>query len=123
MTDTTKQIDISTLEQGDTVVFRDGQKALVNHICDNGYDGLKLYMFVVCDSNKQPLQFEDDYQDDGQVQFHNTHENDIIEIIKNPKRWTDDDIKAAFNGAILQIHKQNYVDFELWREQYKESKN
>lgn len=32
MTDTTKPIDLSILEQGDAVVFS-GQKALVNHDC------------------------------------------------------------------------------------------
>lgn len=125
MTDTTKpQIDLSTLKQGDAVVFADGQKALVNHICDNGYGGLKIYMFIECDSNKQPLQFEDDYQDDGQVQFHNTHENDIVEIIKNPRRWDDSDMKAAFEAGkpTLESLFKHDLKFDVWLEHYKQVK-
>lgn len=100
MTDITQPVDLSTLEQGDTVVFRDGKQANVAHVNKRNYDVVLHLGFRNGTVSKIRYSFF------GQTMYYN--ENYTIDrIIKNPKRWTDEDMKLAFeyglkrNGAVI----------------------
>lgn len=121
MTDTTKPVDLSTLEQGDTVIFRDGQKALVNHVIECSSDYFTVFLFMI--DRGRPIHIERDYRKDG-VCTAFTYNPQIVEIIKNPKQWSNSDMKAAFNEGIRQsinLYQQNgKVGISEWLEQYKQ---
>lgn len=121
-------IDLNELEQGDTVVFRDGQKATVNYVCDNGYDGIKVYFFMIGIYN-EPFQFNDDYHKNGVIKFHDEIGLDIVQIIKKPKQWTDEDMLAACQlGIDTQLNdvfslQCSVINFNEWLRKRKESKD
>lgn len=119
MTDTAKPVDLSTLEQGDTVVFKGGQKAIVNHVIECSIDYFTVFLFMI--NNGRPIHIERDYTKNGAcVAF--TYNPEIIKIIKNQKRWGDSDMKAAFLGGneYAVWHGLNCND---WLEQYRVFKN
>jgi hypothetical protein len=87
-------VDLSELKAGDSVVFRSGEKALVNYIRASDYEGFKIYFFMI--GNGLPISFSDDYYKSGIIQFSDESDNDIVDIIHNVKKWTDEDMKIAF---------------------------
>lgn len=106
-------IDLSTLEQGDEVIFRGGQKAVINQLTkqlDN--DGVTIDFFVYDHSSS----LTDFYLvENGKLVNERNNYYDIIEVIKNPRRWTDEDMKAAFDAE--------KPAFDTWFQQYKVKKD
>jgi len=88
-------VDLSELKASDSVVFRSGEQALVNHICENDYDGFKIYFFMI--NVGLPISFSDDYYKSGIIQFSNESDNDIIEIIHN----INEELKNAIEAALF----------------------
>lgn len=113
------QIDISALEQGDTVVFRDGKRANVAHVNKRDYDTVLHLGFKNGTVSKIRYRFHG-------IAMYCGENYDIIEIIKNTKQWTDKDMAAACQLGIDV--ESNYrlkgcvIDFKKWLQQYKERK-
>ena len=115
-------IDLNELEAGDSVKLGDGKTILLLEKIDTGEDDypieLVLY-FSVTKSRKHEIQI---------VPFTALGESPygdfiIVEIIKKPKRWTDENMKDALNQG--NQYARFTLDDEIenkWLEQYKANK-
>lgn len=101
-------IDLSDLEVGDSVKYG-SSKCLVCYIKANGAFSYHVVLFNKVSRSQTSYH----YGLDGKNQRGGV---DIVEIIKNPKRWTDDDMK---NAAIKGMEQCCESVFNDWLEQYK----
>jgi len=111
-------IDLNKLEAGDSIKLGDGETILLLEKIDTGEDDypieLVLY-FSVTKNRKHEIQI---------IPFTVLGESPygdfiIVEIIKNPKRWTDEDMINAFNAASWNDISSDSLTTEQWLEQYK----
>lgn len=116
-------VDLSKLEAGDSVKFRNGKVGFIGLIQESNYsgvgDGFAVHFFSENFSGN-PCYFRDNYFIGGGVMLGGDASCNIVEIIKSPK-WKDDDMKTAYVQGLLQ--PDNHLDDDEWLEQYKENRN
>lgn len=114
MTDT-NEVNLTALEQGDEVLYgKSKSKCLVNKV--EKIDAFKL--LVVIYKYQTSTLIAHHYDKNG---INQTGGVDIVQIIKNPKRWSDKDMESAFNatktGQSPRVHGS--MKFQSWLEHYK----
>jgi len=114
-------IDLSNLEAGDTAKIGCGTVCFVTlskHFIDDIFT-------VSADPQKEGYHFFTGlFHKNGVSKVaSNIPSNNIIEIIKNPKRWTDEDMIKAFIASSWNEISCDPLTAEQWLEQYKVVKN
>lgn len=121
-------IDLSGLQSGDSVLRGKGKtKCTVNKV-----KKIDAFSFlVILFNNVSHTQTSSRYSKTGENESGGV---DIVEIIKNPKQWTDEDMKEAYaEGAAsasgrtksyyLQMYAGSWAIFSDWLNQYKANRN
>jgi hypothetical protein len=109
-------IDLNNLETGDSVTFTNGTTALFLEQKQTREIDYPLNVSLYCNGNLHTI----GYRYDGKSMYDNMH---IVSIIKNPKQWTDEDMKMAFKtGNEYTRFSVDDESAEQWVEEYRLSK-
>jgi hypothetical protein len=112
-------VDLSELKAGDSVKFRNGETGFIGLIQESRYYGIgDVFRIDFFTENYIGIvtYFHDNYFKNGKLMVLNTSKDcDIVEIIPNPRCWTDDDMRAAFERDGWQL-------FDNWLEEYRAGK-
>jgi len=115
-------VDLNDLEAGDSVKVKGGGDNLFNVLAiakNPSFEQWRVYLFNL--EFISLIQTNVFYNKGGDTQLFSEDDFSIIEIIKSPKRWTDDDMKEAFHH--WQSRKTTDDDFYKWLEKYKANRN
>lgn len=76
-------------------------------------------LFSYTGTTKKSVISYPDFKQDGECILRGGYS--VIEIIKNPKRWTDDDMQKAFEAGKSTLEKlfKNTLVFSEWLKNYK----